>query len=169
MSRVVIYNSSWGTFGGGEKYICALADSISTLPKCDVTLLVDNPEITADQLRRFYGISLEMVSVENVCKGDVRSIMSSADLGIVTSNVKSLRTPARKNIYILQIPYYKVTAGSIATKIIVGNVKEGVKDVMRSFLLRDARSSDLVLVYSQFTKETLVRYHDHTPQFSLPG
>ncbi|MBI1806085.1 MAG: glycosyltransferase family 4 protein [Ignavibacteria bacterium] len=160
MTKVVIYNSSWGTFGGGEKYICALAESISAIAGCEVTLLIDTPTIAHDQLRSYFNIRLKKVAVSNIHPNDVRASLGSADLGIVTSNFRSFGTRAKKNIYVLQIPYSKITLGRIATRIVKENVKEGLKDFLRYSLLRSVRHADIALVYSLFTKETLARYHD---------
>jgi len=159
MVNVGIYNTSWGTFGGGEKYISLIANILSKLDGFNVTLLLDKPSLTRKQLSTFYSIELDNVAVRNISAKDVTDIMSSFDLGIITSNVKTFGNHAKYNIYILQIPYYKLTPVRILGKAIIENPKEGIKDIMRLALLRDARKSDLALVYSEFTQGALQKYH----------
>ncbi len=159
MVSVGIYNTSWGTFGGGEKYISLIANILSNLDGFNVTLLLDKPSLTREQLSTFYSIELNNVAIRNISTKDVTDIMSSFDVGIITSNVKSFGNHAKYNIYILQIPYYKLTPVRILRKAVRENPKEGIKDLMRLALLRDARKSDLVLVYSEFTEAVLQKYH----------
>jgi len=89
MVNVGIYNTSWGTFGGGEKYISLIANILSKLDGFNVTLLLDKPSLTRKQLSTFYSIELDNVAVRNISAKDVTDIMSSFDLGIITSNVKT--------------------------------------------------------------------------------
>jgi len=160
MIDVGVYNTSWGTFGGGEKYISLIASIISELDGFKVTLLFDKPGMTIDKLSEYYKIDLDKVEGQDISLKNVTDIMGTYDLGIITSNVRSFGNRAKKNIYVLQIPYYKITPFGMFAKAIRENPKEGMKDILRRALLHDVKKSDLVLVYSEFTKKVLQKYHD---------
>ena len=157
--RAYLYNTSWSTFGGGEKYICRLADVLSKLPRYDVTLLVDKAFITKEQLRKYFDIALEGVTLEIVQRRTVTKILDSADLGIIMSNFRSFGNHAKRNVYVLQIPYPQINFTSLVLKAIRENPKESLKDLMRLSLLRDARKANLVLVYSTFVQQVLREHH----------
>ncbi len=158
-NRVFIYNASWHTFGGGEKYICTLADVLSKTGTYDVTLLVDRPSLTKETLAKYFNLSLERVQVQATSARQVPAFLSTADIGIVVSNFKPFGNHAKKNVYVLQIPYGEIRQATILAKLLKGNVKEAVKDIYRRVLLNDARASDITLVYSEFVREILHDRH----------
>jgi glycosyltransferase involved in cell wall biosynthesis len=166
---VLVYNASWHTFGGGEKYICTLADELSKVGTYRVELLVDKPSITKESLGRYFNLGLERVVVRTTTSRRVPSLLSSADIGVVVSNFRSFGNPARRNVYILQIPYAKITPSRIIGRVVHGEVKEAGKDIFRRSLLSTARNTDMVLVYSEFVKEVLYRSHNIDAQVLYPA
>ena len=166
--NVSIYNASWSTFGGGEKYICTIADVLSREERRDITLLIDKPFITAEKLRQFFNLDLSRVRIRRVAHRNIRREMRKADLAFIVSNFKPFGTPGRKTIYILQIPYHLITLQAIAALGIRGDFREAAKDVLRRFLLRDARRADMVIVYSSFVQEVLRRDHDLASEILYP-
>ncbi len=167
--RVCIYNASWHTFGGGEKYACTIAGVLSESDNYDVTLLIDNPSITKETLRRYFNLSFDRVAVRNTNSRYVPSLLSEADIGVVVSNFRSLGNRAKKNVYILQIPYPRITALRIAVRMMRGSLREAGKDLFRMSLLGTARNANLVLVYSEFVQDILHRSHNINSQILYPA
>src|SRR5437867_9396196 len=152
MKSLLIYNASWHTFGGGEKYVCALADVLSTTGTYDVTLLVDKPSITRESLTRYFNLALDNVHVVTVPQREVPDLLATADIGAVVSNFRPFGNRAKKNVYVLQIPYGRITTATIVAKILQGQLKEAGKDLLRRSLLGTARRAYLVLLYSEFVR-----------------
>jgi glycosyltransferase involved in cell wall biosynthesis len=169
VKSTLIYNASWHTFGGGEKYLCALADVLSRTGRYDVTLLIDNPSITKETLSRYFNLTLQRVSVRNANSKEVPSLLSQADIGVVVSNFRSFDNRAKRNVYILQIPYAGITPARILGRIMHGNIREAGKDLFRKALLHTARDSDLVLVYSEFVRDVLRSNHGINAQVLYPS
>lgn len=159
MTTIAIYNPSWKTFGGGEKYCCALADTLATQPLTPVTLLVDRREIAKEQFQQYFNLSLQGVQVEYTPARDIPRRLAAADIAVIVSNFRPWGNYARRNVFIIQIPYPQITVHSILAKTLHGEVKEAAKDVMRRSLLRNARNADVALVYSEFTRDVLSQHH----------
>ncbi len=157
--RVCVFNASWSTFGGGEKYLCTLADTLAATGRYDVTILADRPDITKEQLRRYFNLTLDHVTVEPVQRRDVSRRLSAADIGIIVSNFRPFGNRARRNVYVLQIPYPRINPLRIIARAARGEPREAAKDVLRKSLLGDARAADLVLVYSEFVRNVLLHAH----------
>jgi glycosyltransferase involved in cell wall biosynthesis len=157
--RVVLYNASWSSWGGGEKYICCLAEAISKIPGWEVTILVDKPFVTRKEVQKYFDLELSRVIIETIRPGSAKKILGAGDLAIIMSNFRSLGTPAIHNMHVLQIPYPPITASGFFRKMIRGEFREGIKDLMRLRLLDSARRSDLVLVYSEFVRQVLKEHH----------
>jgi len=160
MKTVVVYNASWSTFGGGEKYMCTLADTLSCIDLYKVALLVDRPSITREALEQRFNLSMEHVDFRICTKREVRPLIRQADIGVVLSNFRPFGNQAKKNVYMLQIPYPEITPLTIARKALRGNFREATKDILRHSMLTDARNADLVLINSPFVSSFLQRYHD---------
>ena len=157
--NIRIYNASWSSFGGGEKYICTIADMFSRLAQSEVILLVDRPDITVEHLHRYFNLQLQNVLMKQIRKRDIAGELRQADLAVIVSNFRPYGTPGRRTVYILQIPYPPITALTLARKALAGEVKDAAKDLFRLALLRDARRADAVLVYSEFVRQALQRHH----------
>lgn len=168
MKTVFIYNASWHTFGGGEKYVCAVADALSRNPDFAITLLIDRPSITKNSLREYFNLTMDNVEVRTVEPRTIESLLSNADISVVVSNFRPYGCRARKNVYILQIPYPVITLREITASLLRFDWKEAGKNLLRRKLLSHARAADLVLVYSGFVKDVLCRNHDINAQVLHP-
>jgi glycosyltransferase involved in cell wall biosynthesis len=160
MSSILIYNASWHTFGGGEKYACAMADALASTGRYAITLLIEDPSITKEKLSRYFNLSLERVTLEHISRTSVRKRLASADIAVIVSNFRSFGNPAKKNVYVLQIPYPSLSPTRIAQSALGGKIREAGKDLYRRALLSTARESDLVLVYSHFVRDVLAHCHN---------
>jgi glycosyltransferase involved in cell wall biosynthesis len=157
--NVAIYNASWETMGGGEKYLCALADVISRDPAYSVSLLVDRTDVTTEKLRKFFDLSLDRVTLNQVDAHTRGPLLSAADVAILQTNWKPLRCSAPRTIYILHVPYGPLGPAAIAGRLLHGELKETVKDVVRGRLLHEARNASAAVVNSLFAQEALLRHH----------
>ena len=169
MKSVIIYNASWHTFGGGEKYICSLADELSKTGAYDVTLLIDKPTVTKETLGRYFNLKLERVIVKITTPQQVTSLLATADIGVVVSNFRAFGNRAKKNVYVLQIPYSEISFSGILSRAARGEPREAAKDLLRRSLLGAAKDADVVLVYSEFVREVLRRHHRITSHVLYPA
>ena len=177
MTSVSLYNASWSSFGGGEKYLCVVADELSLDQSLDVRLLMDAPGITRERLRTYFNIPLERVSLEPCPRSAVRARLRASDACIVMSNFMPYGCPAPTTAYVLQIPYPPITAGTLATNVATLHMREAGKNILRLRLLRDARHAQGVITYSSFVADTLSVNHGvratvlHPPidDFASPG
>ncbi len=156
---VAIYNASWETMGGGEKYLCTLADVLSRDPALSVTLLIDRPEVTGDRLRQFFDLALERVTLTQVNRSTRNALLSSADLAIIQTNWKPIRSRAARTVYILHVPYGPLGPGAFAERMVHGQFKEALKDIIRGRLLHEARNASAAIVNSLFARDALQRHH----------
>lgn len=156
--NVTIYNASWSTFGGGEKYSCAIADVLGTAGH-RVRILADRPEITMEKLRSYFNLELHGSEIVRCTSHDARTHLVGADLACVVSNFRPFGIPGRRTLYVLQIPYPPITLASAAARLLRGNLKEAAKDLLRRRLFADARKANVILVYSEFVRECLKRNH----------
>ena len=168
MIRIVVYNGSWSTFGGGEKYSCALAGALTALEGATVSLLVDVPDITRERLEQYFNLDLRSVEVTRISPREISARLAEADLGVIISNFRPYGLRARRNVYVLQIPYPLINLVTIGKKLVRGELREGLKDVSRKLLLRVARNADLTLVYSEFVRDVLARHHSVHAQVLYP-
>lgn len=159
VTSIAFYNASWSSFGGGEKYVCMMADVLSRTDAYSVTLLSTNPSITRSELQRYFNLDLAKVELLSVRRSEIPGRLAAADIAVVVSNFRPYGVRARRNVYVLQIPYGKITLTGVAGKVVRGHWRDAGKDLMRQRLLRDARSADLVLVYSGFVEATLRSHH----------
>jgi len=157
--KVAIYNDSWETMGGGEKYLCTLADVLSRDTALSVTLLIDRPEVTGERLRQFFDLALERVTLTQVDRRSRNSMLTSADLAIIQTNWKPIRSRAAKTVYILHVPYGPLGPGAIAERVAHGQFKEALKDIVRRRLISEARNASAVIVNSLFARDALERHH----------
>lgn len=159
MKNIVIYNASWETMGGGEKYLCGLADVLSRDPAFTVDLLIDKPDVTGDKLRKFFDLALERVRLKQVDTRTRQSALSAGDLAIIQTNWKPIRSGARKTAYILHVPYGPLGIIAFGRRLLHGELKEGVKDIVRGRLLDEARHASAAIVNSLFAREAMEQHH----------
>ncbi|MBI4534869.1 MAG: glycosyltransferase [Ignavibacteriae bacterium] len=156
---VCVYSPYWANFGGGEKYIASVADVLAASGQYNVTLLASDSSITKEKLRGYFNIPLERIRFETIGRNSIARRLGAADIAFIVSNFRSYGTPGKRTVYVLQIPYGPIEPLSIATKALKHGLSEALKDCSRVLLLRAARRSDAVLVYSHFVAETLRRHH----------
>jgi len=156
--RVAVYNASWSTFGGGEKYSCAIADVLGAAGH-PVAILAERQEITVERLRSYFNLELPRAAVVQVTRRTVKPHLAEADLACIVSNYLPFGHPGRRTLYVLQIPYPPITLTSAGARLARGDGKEAVKDLLRRRLLSAAGKADGVLVYSEFVRECLQRNH----------
>ena len=166
--RILLYDTSWEAFGGGEKYLLMMAEVLSTVPHYQIELLVDTPVVTRERVEKSFNIALRNVRITTVDRGAVRARLRDADTVVVMSNYLPFGKPAPTTIYVLQIPYPQITIGTVLVDILHGLFRESVKNISRAYLLHDARSADGVLVYSRFVQRTLLDNHDITTTVLFP-
>lgn len=167
--NVTIYNASWNTLGGGEKYACMLADTLAAERGNAVTILADTPDITRELLQQYFNLRLNGIRVEHTQRNEVGRHIAQSDIGVIVSNVRPFGHRARQNVYVLQIPYSRIAPLTILARASRGQLREAAKDAMRISLLRDAGSADLVLVYSQFVRDILHRNHGIEAEVLYPA
>jgi len=159
MKSIYLYNPFWSTFGGGENYTLALAEALSQIPEICVTLLSDDPRIQKADLERFSQIDLCNINFRIIhSSNELDQITRSADAFICLSNFKWVKSAAHRRIQLLQIPYGKINAASIFTKIFKGKLREAAKDPFRLKMLSFSRSeADIVITNSRFVSDTLAK------------
>jgi glycosyltransferase involved in cell wall biosynthesis len=160
MKTVSIYNPGWAAFGGGEKYACAIAECLSGLPDVRVRLVITRDGISKERLTKYFNVNLEKVDVQVVRQQEVEQSLASADLAIVIFNFRLFGFPAKRNVYVIQIPYARFTATRYLKQLLTGNIKEAAKDWLRQSVLSKVKQSDSILVYSNFVKDVLHQYHN---------
>lgn len=156
MTTTVLYTPSWSSFGGGEKYLCVLASAIARRGRGRVILLLDREDISREDLRTYFSVSLENVETVVLPRKEIRQALRSASAAFLLSNVHAFGLPAPDTFYVLQIPY---TALSPIRNLARANPREAFKDFRRKRLLDDARRARGVLVYSEFVRDVLRRHH----------
>lgn len=165
-----VYNPNWLTFGGGEKYVLLLAETLSKLPNVVVTLLSDKNTISKSSLVEFSHSDLSRIDYKVIAGiKELKNITSDANIFICLSNFKRIRSSARIHVQLLQIPYGKINPSSCFNKILHGEFKETAKDLYRlQFLSFCRRKADIVIVNSKFVSDTLKRCHGVNSQILYP-
>lgn len=166
--RIAVYNPAWTTYGGGEKYLGALAEDAASLPGARVTLVAGTPQADPEVLRTRFGLRLEGIPVVHAGEGGVRRALAGADVAVILSNFRSFGLPAPQTVYALQIPYPRFTPSREAGVLLRGGLREAAKDLSRRMLLRDARRAARTLTNSQFVADTLLRNHGVHSTVVLP-
>ena len=124
---------------------------------CRVRLLVDNPIFTKENIFRYFNLDTDGVEIVNVRMRDVRHHLKESDIGIILSNFIPFGNCAKKNVYVIQIPFGPITQRTIAEMALRGNLKHAAKDLLRLRLLGIAQCADLALTYSNFVNDVLKR------------
>ena len=169
MKSVAVYNENWNTLGGGEKYACTIAETLADKTSALVTLLSKTPDVTIDHFRRYFNLPLKNIRVQYADRRDIGQALGQCHTAVIVSNVRPTGNRAQRNVYVLQIPYSRFDFPKILTRTIRGEAREIVKDVFRISLLHDVARSDLVLVYSKFVRDTLLRNHGIEAEVLYPA
>ncbi len=159
MTSVALYTPYWNNVGGGEKYLCAMAEALAGTGDYDVSLLSDSRPLDLRSLERHFSVSLGRVHPGQCSPRRIRKALGEANIAVVMTNYRSVGLPARTNVYVLQVPYPGISAGTLLRNVFRGNIREGAKDLFRRRLLSTCRTASAVLVYSEFVRSTLLRHH----------
>jgi glycosyltransferase involved in cell wall biosynthesis len=159
MKTVFLYDASWQVFGGGEKYLCVIADVLAQTSAYRPVLLIDAQGVTLDGLRRYFNVPMENVAAVTCTRRDVPRLLGTADCAIVESNVRPLGLQARTNIKILQMPLPAFRIAQLVPGAAPGGIRAAAKRISQERLLREARKADLILVYSNFVRTALQKSH----------
>lgn len=160
MKSILIYSPYWRNFGGGERYILHLASSLSRMPSTKVTLLSQFPDISKDRLEKVFDLDLSQLDYKTFNGGarSLRTIVDGADVFIPLSNFRYIKAAPKQYVQALQVPYSGINFLTISRRIMRGNLREGLKDILRLRLLSHARnSSTLTLTNSVFVHDCLLR------------
>ena len=168
MKNVAIYNPGWQAFGGGEKYACSIAESLSRAAGVRVRLLVTKQNISKERLTQYFNVDLANVDLVKMRPGEVRQSLAQADLGVVIFNFRLFGFPSKRNVYVMQIPYARLSFGGILKRFLKGEFVEAVKDPYRKYVLSAVRRSDKILVYSKFVRDVLKEYHGISSEVLYP-
>jgi glycosyltransferase involved in cell wall biosynthesis len=145
--------------GGGEKYLCIMAESLANVGGYDVFLLSDSRPLDPHALERYFSVSLDRVHVRYLSSLRIRKALAEANIAVVMTNYRSMGLPAETNVYILQIPYPAISAGTVLRNAFGGRLRNGAKDLFRLRLLSTCRKASAVLVYSEFVRSALLHHH----------
>ncbi len=156
---ITIYNASWKAMGGGEKYLCMLADTLSREPGTTVRILLDRDDVKAEKLHAYYHIPLDRIQFVRLAPGELTKALSDTDLSIVQTNFRPFKHRAPRQVYVLHVPYGPLSLGRMVRRIAAGHVREAAKDALRMQLIRTVRKADLVIVNSEFCREAYHRHH----------
>lgn len=159
MISVALYTPYWENMGGGEKYLCAMAEALAADGRYDVTLLSDSRPLDQQAMESYFAVSLSGVHMYNGSPRLVADALERTRIAVVTNNYRSLGLPGTRTVYVLQVPYPDITAGSIVRKVARGEIRDGIKDILRRGLLATCRKASAVLVYSEFVRSSLRQHH----------
>jgi glycosyltransferase involved in cell wall biosynthesis len=125
-----------------------------------VTLLSTSPSISKKELEDYFDINLSKVEMREIRRNPflLRKVAGNADVFIPLSNFRRIKAGPKVYVQALQVPYGRINSRTILRKIIVGNSKDALKDMMRLQLLQGTKShSRLTLTNSQFVHDTLLK------------
>ena len=159
MSTICLYNPSWHSLGGGEKYILTIAEFFARDSTCTVRILARDRALTPERIRAAFNLQIDRAEFVYVSAWGARRALAAADISIVVSNFMPYGLHRGKNVLILQIPYGPITAATIARRCVKLQLREAAKDLFRLRLLDEARDAESVLVYSEFVRSVLEQNH----------
>ena len=157
--KVGIYAPYLNTCGGGEKYICTIAEILSK--KCDVEFIVfEEPAIS--ELERKLNVNLSKVKIRKLCiptlvdTPKVRNLFRIKTISAATKNYDLFINqeicsiiPAKspKNIYLCQVPLR-----SLSGKFYKRFIKKLLFDP-------ELKTYNIIMVYSYFVKKWVEKYY----------
>lgn len=160
MKSIYLYSPYWRNMGGGERYMLRLATALSGLPSTDVIVLSDFPEITKENLQKYFMLDLSRVGYRMLehARHSPAKAATGADIFVALSNFRRIDASPGHYVQALQIPYPKISTATVCRKIISGNLREGIKDILRrQLLLKSKECARLTLTNSVFVHDTLQR------------
>ncbi len=160
VKSIYLYSPYWRNFGGGERYMLHLAVALSKLPGTEVGIISEFPDITKEGLEEFSRLDLSQIDYRILerRRESLSRIVKDIDIFVPLSNFRRTKGAAGDFVQALQVPYPKITASTIGKRIISGEIKEGLKDILRKRLLSYARThARLTITNSQFVHDTLLR------------
>ena len=137
-----------------------LAVALSKFPGTEVGVISEFPDITKERLEEFSRLDLSNIDYRILerRRESLSKIVKDIDLFVPLSNFRRTEGAARNFVQALQVPYPKITVSTIGKRIISGEIKEGVKDILRKRLFSYARThARLTITNSQFVHDTLLR------------
>ena len=160
MKSIFIYSPYWRNFGGGERYMLHLAVALSKLPGTEVGVISEFPDIMKEKLEKYFRLDLSKIQYRTLDRrrGSLSEFVRDIDIFVPLSNFRRIKGAARNLVQALQVPYPEITVSTIGRRIISGDIKEGLKDILRKRLLSYARThARLTITNSQFVHDTLLR------------
>lgn len=167
MTSIALYTPYWRNMGGGEKYLCVMAEALAAVEGYEVSLLSETAPLDPLSLERYFSVSLGRVCLRQIRPHTARKALGEADIAVAMANYRSIDLPAETNVYILQVPYPELSARTVLGTLLRGNLREGAKDISRLQLLSACRKASAVLVYSDFVRSVLHEHH-HLSASVLP-
>jgi glycosyltransferase involved in cell wall biosynthesis len=162
MTSVTLYTPYWAEQGGGEKYLLSMAEALAADSGYRVSLLSGAGALDRNALERYFSVSLDRVELHQVPARQIRTTLGGADIAVVMTNYRSMGLPAARTVYVLQVPYPAITAGTVVRAAFRHAPREGVKDLLRRRLLATCRKASAVFVYSDFVRSALAEHHHLT-------
>jgi glycosyltransferase involved in cell wall biosynthesis len=156
---VTLYTPYWYNMGGGEKYLCVMAETLAGEGSYDVGMLSDSGPLDQHTLERYFSVSLDQVRLQQIAPRHVRKMLRESDIAVIMTNFRSMGLPSVNTLYVLQIPYPDITTGSLMCRIRRGEIRESGKDLLRLRLLATCRKAPAVFVYSEFVQSALLEHH----------
>ena len=159
MSFILFYTPHWQTMGGGEKYLLAMAEALAADAGYRISLLSGSGALDRHALESYFSISLDRIQLQHVPARRIRPTLRTADIAVLMTNYRSLGLPAARTVYVLQVPYPAITAGTTLQTTFRGSFREAGKDLLRRRLLAACRKASAVFVYSDFVRSALEEHH----------
>jgi glycosyltransferase involved in cell wall biosynthesis len=157
LATISLYTPYWSTRGGGERYLLRLANALSKSFKAKVALLMHPSDPPLQDIERYFNLDLSAITVMPVrSESNVAEVTRGMDLFVLLSNVKLVKSLARKKVLLLQIPFARPSARNFSSDLLSGRLMHTLKHIRRRSLFAFAQSSaDLVLCNSRFTADIL--------------
>jgi glycosyltransferase involved in cell wall biosynthesis len=133
-----------------------------------VQLLVTKKNISKQRLSEYFNVELANVELQNIHPREVKRSLARADLSVVIFNFRLFDFPSKRNVFVIQIPYPRLTLANIVNRLLKGEFVEAIKDPYRRYVLSSLRRSDRILVYSKFVQDVLKEYHDVSAEVLYP-
>ncbi|HWP83421.1 MAG TPA: glycosyltransferase family 4 protein [Bacteroidota bacterium] len=170
MSAISLYTPYWSTRGGGERYLLQLATTLKRSFGGEVSVLMRPSDPPLHDLGRYFNLDISALSATRVqTEHEITKVTKESDVFILLSNVKPIKTFARKNVLLLQIPFPRLSTSSLVSDLLSGQWRDALKSIRRRALFAFAQTqADLVLCNSQFTAHNLAKNWDIRSEILYP-